>query len=88
LDIGRLTKSVERRTYGNAGIIASRVDILQEELARVQPDLLSLTQQFTGDWRNYDVERVSYFLWSPLTSSSIERDVLERARRVAVVPPD
>lgn len=83
---GRALDPGADRVYRNSGVFVWRVDTLLNELAHLRPDLSALGRRLSGDWGSYDYERASYFLWSSLATSSLERDVLERARRVAVVP--
>lgn len=77
-----------RRLLQHSGAFVSRVDTVLNDLRRLQPGLANLSGRLLEGWDTYDFERLSYFLWSTQPASSIERDILEHAERVAVVPPD
>ena len=74
------------RFLWNASMFVWRAQTRRDELARAQPALHEGIMRIAEAWDRLDRERVTAEVWAGLASVTIDEGVMERARRVAVVP--
>jgi mannose-1-phosphate guanylyltransferase len=76
------------RHLWNAGMFVWRVQVLLDEVKRLQPDLHAGITQIVGAWETSERENVAATVWASLPECSIDVGVMELAERVAVVPAE
>jgi mannose-1-phosphate guanylyltransferase len=72
----------------NASMFVWRVQVLLDEVKRLQPDLHAGITQIVGTWETSERENVAATVWASLPECSIDVGVMELAERVAVVPAE
>ena len=76
------------RFLWNASMFVWRVHVLLEELARLEPDLSAGLCHVAAAWGTPRQDAVAADVWAALPATTIDQAVMERARRVAVVPAE
>lgn len=76
------------RHLWNASMFVWRVGALLAEVERLQPNLAAGVRRIAAAWGGPEQERVTAEVWVGLPESTIDQGVMERARRIAVVPAD
>ena len=74
------------RFLWNASMFIWKAGALLAEVARLQPELFAAVQRAAAVWGTPNQERVVADVWAELAESTIDKGILERANRVAVVP--
>ena len=72
----------------NAGMFVWRVDALNAELERQQPEICAGVTKIAAAWESREQERVTARTWATLPNITIDHGVMEHAERVAVVPAE
>ena len=72
--------------YWNTGIFVWRTSVLLEEMGRFLPDLSAGLKEIQTHWGTADAQAVLERVYSRLPSLSIDHGVLEKSRRLAVIP--
>lgn len=72
--------------YWNAGIFIARVDRLLAEMARQMPDLYRGLRTIQDAMDTPHAQTTLETVWPTLPNTSIDYGIMERARRVAVIP--
>jgi mannose-1-phosphate guanylyltransferase len=80
---------VEAGTYAwNSGMFIWRADRILEEVAQWMPSLDQILEQLASAWRTPSYKSDLHELWPRLEKQTIDYGVMERAKRVAVIPVD
>lgn len=88
-DLERATELVESGTFlWNAGMFVWKVAALNDEMARLQPEIHNVVTKIANSWESREQERVTATYWASLPDVTIDRGIMEHARSVAVVPAD
>jgi mannose-1-phosphate guanylyltransferase len=72
----------------NASMFIWRVQVLIDQLARLQPELLEAVTAIAAAWDTPEQETVLGRIWPGIADSSIDEGVMEHAPKVAVVPAE
>jgi mannose-1-phosphate guanylyltransferase len=76
------------RFLWNASMFVWRARMLLEEIARLEPVLYAGLIEVAQAWGTPRQDAVTAEVWARLPASTIDEGVMERARRVAVVPAE
>ncbi len=88
-DLARAAAYLEAGAFSwNASMFIWRVQVLLDQLARLQPELLAAVTTIAAAWGTPEQESVLGDVWPTIADSSIDQGVMEHAPMVAVVPAE
>jgi mannose-1-phosphate guanylyltransferase len=72
----------------NAAMFVWQARTMMQEMQHLQPDIAAGVQEIAQAWGSEQQEQVTARIWSTMPNVTIDHGVMERARRVVVVPAD